>query len=339
MSDLRIALLGASFVGADRMMPMFGRNGVTVKALFDTDETRFPLWKEHDIELVSSGLDTVLGSDVDAVYVSSRNHQHAEQAIAAAEAGKHILLEKPMALTMADAQAIVGTARRHDVKLAVNHHLPGGPLHSTVRRLVAEGRIGTLYSARINHAVLLPENFREWRPSSVAGAGVPLDITVHDASVLNPLFGTDPLRVTALGVSQAPWNHHRTIDSVMTTIEYAAGDGVPKLAQTHDSFSVPFPGTSMEVHGEQGAIVVHDAMTPTTAGTVSVHHADGTVEDVPSEAGEDLYSINIRRFKEWVQDRGTPTATAEEGLKALAVALATERSMADGRTISIDELN
>lgn len=264
---------------------------------------RGPAREEH--------LDAVLGSGVDAVYISSRNHQHAEQAIAAAEAGKHILLEKPMALTMADARAVVSAARRHGVKLAVNHHLPGGPLHSTVRRLVAEGRIGILYSARINHAVLLPENFREWRPSAAPGASVPLDITVHDASVLNPLFGTEPLRVTALGSSQAPWNSHRTIDSVMTTIEYAAGDGVPKLAQTHDAFAVPFPGTSMEVHGEQGAIVVQDAMTPTTAGTVSVHYADGPVTDVPTGAGEDLYSINIRRFREFVEDRGTPTATAD----------------------------
>lgn len=86
----------------------------------------------------------------------------------------------------------------------------------------------------------------------------------------------------ALGVSQAPWNSHRTIDSVMTTIEYAAGDGAPMLAQTHDAFAVPFPGTSMEVHGEKGAIVVHDAMTPTTAGTVSLHYADGTTDDVPT---------------------------------------------------------
>lgn len=59
----------------------------------------------------------------------------------------------------------------------------------------------------------------------------------------------------------------------------------------------------------------------------------------PPGANEDLYSINIRRFKEFLEDRGAPTATAEEGLKALAFALATEKSMADGRTIAIDELN
>lgn len=113
-----------------------------------------------------------------------------------------------------------------------------------------------------------------------------------------------------------------------------AGKHIP----TYDAFGVPYPGTSMEVHGEDGAIVVHDAMTPTTAGSVCLH-ADGAVEDIPTGAGEDLYSINIRRFKEFIEERGTPTATAEEGLKAVAIALATERSIADGRTISLDELD
>lgn len=338
MAGLKIGLLGASFVAADRMMPEFSKNGVTVSALFDTDPDRFPLWARHHIELVTSDLESVLHSDIDAVYVSSRNDQHAVQAIAAAEAGKHVLLEKPMALTMSDARFIVATAEANRVKLAVNHHLPGGPLHSTARRLVAEGHIGALYSARINHAVLLPENVREWRPSTSPGAGVPLDITVHDASVLNPLFGI-PLRVTALGVSQAPWNSYRTTDSVMTTIEYEAGaSGVQKLAQTHDAFAVPYPGTSMEVHGEKGAIVIEDAMTPTTAGTVHLHHADGSVEQVPAGAGEDLYSINIRRFVEFIEGRGTPTATADEGLRALQVALAAEKSMAEGRTVTVEEV-
>lgn len=66
----------------------------------------------------------------------------------------------------------------------------------------------------------------------------------------------------------------------MATIEYAAGDGVSKLAQTHDAFAVRSREPAWRCMAK-GAIVVHDAMTPTTAGTVSVHHADGTVEDVP----------------------------------------------------------
>jgi 1,5-anhydro-D-fructose reductase (1,5-anhydro-D-mannitol-forming) len=339
MSDLKVGLLGASYVAASRMVPAFQANGIPTPALFDTDAQRFRHWRDSDLDLLTSDLDEFLASDIDAVYISSRNDQHVGQAIAAAKAGKHILLEKPMALTIADARAILVAAEQAGVQLAVNHHLPGSPLHATARQLVAEGRIGTLYSARINHAVLLPEGLRGWRLADVPGGGVVYDITVHDASVLNRLFGAVPRRVTALGVSQASWNQAGTRDSVMTILEYPAGDnGVPGLAQTHDSFAVPYPGTSMEIHGERGAIVIGDAMTQDTPGTVELHTADGT-EPIEVDCSDDLYDINVRAFAATIREEGRPTATGAEGLGALQVAIAVEESLRSGRAVDIDNLN
>src|SRR5215203_3536347 len=338
MSNLTFGLIGASNVAASRMVPAFQANGLIPKALFDTDKERFRYWREHDLDLVTTDLDELLDSDIDAVYISSRNHQHAPQAIAAAEAGKHVIVEKPMALTLADARSIVAAADRAGVVLAVNHHLPASPLHATARQLVADGRIGALYSARINHAVLLPENLRKWRLADVPGGGVVFDITVHDASVLNPLFGAPPMRVTALGVAQATWNQARTRDSVMTIIEYAAGDhGVPGLAQTHDAFTVRYPGTSMEIHGETGAIVIGDAMTQDTPGTVTLYTASG-VESVDIDVSDDLYQINVRAFAAAVRGEGRPTATGEDGLDALEVALAVEESLRSGGTVNLSDL-
>jgi 1,5-anhydro-D-fructose reductase (1,5-anhydro-D-mannitol-forming) len=186
--------------------------------------------------------------------------------------------------------------------------------------------------------VLLPENLREWRLADVPGGGIVFDITVHDASVLNPLFGAAPVRVSALGVSQAAWNQARTRDSVMTILEYAAGDhGAPGLAQTHDAFTVPYPGTSMEIHGETGAIVIGDAMTQDTPGTVEVHTASG-VEPIDIDVSDDLYNINVRAFAAAVRGDGRPTATGEDGFRALQVALAIEESLRSGRTVSLTEL-
>jgi 1,5-anhydro-D-fructose reductase (1,5-anhydro-D-mannitol-forming) len=220
----------------------------------------------------------------------------------------------------------------------VNHHLPGSPLHSTARQLVAEGRIGTLYSARINHAVLLPENLREWRLADVPGGGVVFDITVHDASVLNPLFGAAPVRATALGVSQAAWNKSHTRDSVMTVLEYIGGPGGSAgIAQTHDAFTVPYPGTSMEIHGETGAILIGDAMTQDTPGTVELHTAAG-VEYIDVDVSEDLYHTNVRAFAAAVRGEGRPTATGEDGLRALKVALAVEESLKTGKTVKLSDL-
>lgn len=338
MSNLKFGLIGASYVAASRMVPAFRANGITPKALFDTNKERFRFWREHDLDLLTTDLDELLGSDIDAVYISSRNDLHAPHAIAAAEAEKHIIVEKPMALTLADARAMVAAAHRAGVVLAVNHHLPGSPLHATARQLVADGRIGSLYSARINHAVLLPENLRGWRIADLPGGGVVFDITVHDASVLNPLFGAAPVRVTALGVAQATWNQARTRDSVMTILEYAAGDhGVPGLAQTHDAFTVRYPGTSMEIHGETGAIVIGDAMTQDTPGTVELYTAAG-VEPINVDVSDDLYHINVRAFAAAVRGYGRPTATGQDGLEALKVALAVEESLRSRRTVNLTEL-
>jgi 1,5-anhydro-D-fructose reductase (1,5-anhydro-D-mannitol-forming) len=338
MSNLKFGLIGASYVAASRMVPAFQANGIAPNALFDTDMERFQFWREHDLDLLTTDLDELLASDIDAVYISSRNDQHAPHAIAAVEAGKHIIVEKPIALTLADARSIVTAADRAGVVLAVNHHLPGSPLHATARQLVADGRIGALYSARINHAVLLPENLREWRLADVPGGGVVFDITVHDASVLNPLFAGRPVRATALGASQGTWNPARTRDSVMTILEYAAGDhGVPGLAQTHDAFTVPYPGTSMEIHGEKGAILIGDAMTQDTPGTVELHTAAG-VEPIDVDVSDDLYHINVRAFAAAVRGEDRPTATGQDGLNALEVALAVEESLRSGRTVNLTEL-
>ena len=89
MSNLKFGLIGASYVAASRMVPAFQANDITPKALFDTDQERFQFWRNHDLDLLTTDLDELLGSDVDAVYISSRNDQHAAHAVAAARAGKH----------------------------------------------------------------------------------------------------------------------------------------------------------------------------------------------------------------------------------------------------------
>jgi 1,5-anhydro-D-fructose reductase (1,5-anhydro-D-mannitol-forming) len=331
----RFGLIGASYVAASRVVPALRDAGIVPTSMYDTEPERFNHWQDQGLDLFTTDLEEFLASDIDAVYISSRNDQHAQHAIAAARAGKHILLEKPMALSADDALAVIEAAEAAGVLLAVNHHLPGSPLHVTARQLVAEGRIGKLLSARINHAVLLPEKLREWRVQETPGSGVVFDITVHDASVLNPLFGTEPVKVTALGVSQGSWNNADTRDSVMTTIEFAAAaDGLPGLAQTHDAFTVPFPGTSMEIHGETGAIVIGDAMTQDTPGTVSVHDADG-IHEVEVDCSIGLYDINVAAFLSALADTGRPTATGEDGFRALQVALAAEQSLTTGQTVTV----
>ena len=193
MPEITLGLVGASNMAMTWMLPALHATGIAVRGLYDDQPHRFRYWADSGVDGQTTNLDQLLGSDIDAVYISSRNDQHVTQTVAAAAAGKHVLVEKPMALDLAGAQTMIDAARRHGVVLAVNHHLVASPLHATARRLVQQGRIGNLVAARVNHAGLLPAHLRGWRMTRTPGAGVIMDLTVHDASAseatwLKPCF-------------------------------------------------------------------------------------------------------------------------------------------------------
>eukprot|EP01035_Chromulina_nebulosa_P005635 gene5635-biopygen4768 len=151
----------------------------------------------------TSSLETLLGdASIDAVYISTTNELHRDQAIAAARAGKHILCEKPLAMTLADAHAIVNAAKQAGVVLATNHHLRNASSHRAMRQAIVDGKIGRPLAARVFHAVYLPPHLQGWRLDRPdAGGGVILDITVHDADTLRFVLDDDP--VDAIAFSQA----------------------------------------------------------------------------------------------------------------------------------------
>ena len=336
-SPFTIGLVGASNIAMTRMLPAFAALGIGVRGLYDNEPRRFRYWADSCVEGQTTNLDQLLSGDIDAVYISTRNDQHLAEAVAVAKAGKHILVEKPMTLSIADAQTMIDAATHNGVVLAVNHHLVASPLHVNGRQLVADGRIGNLVGARINNAGTLPAHLRGWRLSNAPGAGVILDLTVHDASVLNPLFGTTPLEITAMAATQPAWNDTSAADSVMTLIRYGpSSSGADRLAFAHDSFTVAAPSSYLEILGDQGA-VIRDAMNQDTAGTVELHTSEGRAP-VDVDCGDDLYQILLRAFRAAIHGEGQPTVTGTEGLLALQVALAAEQSAAEGRTVEISKL-
>jgi len=123
--------------------------------------------------------------------------------LAAAVAGKHVLCEKPLALTLDDAVAMRDACAAAGVVMGTNHHLRNAATHRTMRRLLGEGAIGRPLAARVFHAVSLPADLRTWRVQRPdAGGGVPLDITVHDADALRFLLDDEVVEVGALTASQ-----------------------------------------------------------------------------------------------------------------------------------------
>ena len=203
-TPLRWALVGASDIAATRVLPAIravGGDAVVVRSGNAGHARAYA--DQHQIKDAVTDLAAALDrADVDAVYVSSVNQSHREQVVAAAAAGKHVLAEKPLALSVADAQAMVDACHAAGVVMATNHHLPASPVHRAIKQAVAAGRVGQVRAIRVHHAVQLPERLAGWRVQDPEGGGVVLDVTVHDAAShalawLGSVFGQ---RVVPVGV-------------------------------------------------------------------------------------------------------------------------------------------
>ncbi len=132
-----------------------------------TPATRRGYAQEHRIAASTTDLAEAVGrDDVDAVYVSSVNAAHRAQVEAAAAAGKHVLAEKPLALTLDDARAMVAACRAAGVVMATNHHLPASPVHRLAP--AAGGRRGDRPGAGRPRA---PRRPAATAPGRLAGAG------------------------------------------------------------------------------------------------------------------------------------------------------------------------
>lgn len=330
---MRWGLIGASNIAAQHMIGAMRAAGGTVAAVFSADAARGRAFAAaHEIPRAATTVDDLLGGagdEIDAVYISTTNEKHPAQARAAVGAGKHVLCEKPLALTVADARGMVRAADLAGVVFATNHHLRNAGSHLAIKRLLDDGRIGEVLSMRIFHAVQLPEPLRGWRiDSAAAGGGVILDIVVHDADTARFHLGEDPAQVAAMDAEGALGRGVE--DSVMSVWRMPSG----VLVQAHESFTHPHAGSGLEIHGTAGSIVARDVMTQRPVGAVELRTNAGA-EAVEFES-HNLYIRAVTHFMRAVAGDGEPAATGLDGVKSLAVAAAVKLAAVSGATVAVD---
>jgi 1,5-anhydro-D-fructose reductase (1,5-anhydro-D-mannitol-forming) len=328
-------LIGASTIARQYMVDAIrAQQGHDVVAVMSSSLDRAKTFAgEQKIPSAYDSLDAVLQDPaVDVVYISTTNELHAAQAIAAARAGKHVLCEKPLALTLDDALAMARTCKEAGVVLATNHHLRNAATHRKIRELILAGAIGRPLFARVFHAVYLPPNLQGWRlDRPEAGGGVILDITVHDVDTLRFLFGSEP--VEAMGMSQsASLAKHGLEDGAMAVLRFDNG----ALAQLHDAFTVKHAGHGIEIHGEAGSIVGRNVMSQRPVGDVLLRSEAGETPMPVNHEG--LYLRGVAAFCSALKGQGGPAATALDGIRSLAAALAVSESCRTGSLVRIPEI-
>jgi 1,5-anhydro-D-fructose reductase (1,5-anhydro-D-mannitol-forming) len=326
-------LIGASDIAKTRMIDAInGRPDSAVVAVMSSNDERARRYAaENGIPNAYSSVEALLGDPaVDVVYVSTTNERHKSAVLQAAKHRKHVLCEKPLALTIPDAREMVETCRQHNVVLGTNHHLRNAVTHRAIRRLIKEGTIGKPLAARVFHAVYLPPRLQGWRLEKPdAGGGVILDITVHDADTLHFALDDDAEEVVALsgqqGLAQAGLE-----DAVMGAIRFRSG----VLAQFHDAFTIKHTRTGFEVHGTDGSLIGEDVMTQEPRGSVYLQRGNRR-EEIDLGPHEDLYVHQVRHFNDAVSGKGAPFATAEDGIRSLAVATAVLEAARTGQRAAV----
>jgi predicted dehydrogenase len=222
VSVLRWGILSTADIALRKVIPgMLGAERCRVVAIASRDPDR------ATAVATALGIPTAHGSyealltdpKVDAVYIPLPNHLHAEWTIAAARAGKHVLCEKPLALSAADAERMIAACDDAGVRLMEAFMYRLHPSWVAVRELVAEGRIGRLTAVQSWFSYFNddPANIRNMND---AGGGALYDIGCYSVNLSRMLFGSEPVRVEG-AVLRDPGNGTDVLTSGL--LEFASG--------------------------------------------------------------------------------------------------------------------
>jgi 1,5-anhydro-D-fructose reductase (1,5-anhydro-D-mannitol-forming) len=327
VDGLRWGLVGASDIAATSIIPAIrAQPGSRVVAVHSRSQERGAAYaRRHGIERNHVTLDALLGDDeVDAVYVSTTNDRHRAETIAAVGAGRHVLCEKPLALTVRDARAMVDAASAAGVVLATNHGRRNDPAVRAARDLLRAGALGAPLGARTVTAVLLAEHLRSWRLRGGSGGGVALDLLVHDADTLRFVLDDDVVSVQASATSQgleagAGEAGDRAEDVIAGVLSMAGGPVASFLC----SYSTPHGAGALEVFGDQASLRAW--REPGRPSGLLLRTAAGE-QPVPLADSPPIGVTTITAFEAAVRGEGRLTATGEDGVASLGVALAARES-------------
>ena len=255
--------------------------------------------------------DLAADPDVQCVYVATPVHLHAEQTIAAAEAGKDVLCEKPMAMTTAECDRMIAACRAHGVRLGVAYYRHFYPVVLRVKAIIASGEIGQPVFAQMNAFEYFdppPDHPRAWLLNrAIAGGGPMMDFGCHRLEVLVHLFG--PVRRTAAVVANVVFDRD-VEDTAAVLLEFEHGP-CAAVAVTHAAHDRQ---DTLQVFGTRGSMQVDEL----NAGRLRIRAGDQErVESHPPAAN--LHRPLVDDFVDAVMMNREPAVTGDIGRAVSAI--------------------
>ena len=286
---------------------------------------------KHGASRAYATVEEVLGDDeVDAVYVATPVHAHAEQTIQAAEHGKHVLCEKPMAMNVEEAEQMVEACEANGVKLMVCYYQRFNRRHQKIKELLTAGEIGQVTAARVTFSGFAPDNPESWRQKpELSGGGNLMDCGSHCVDLLRYLVG-EVTRVSAL-VSTIAFDY--AVDDTATMLLEMDG-GAHAVVSSHWSTLIPDQQESsvLALYGTRGTIVSTPLRDKFSRGSLKL--LTGT-EQTEYHFEESTHAQLLDAFAASIERDEPVPITGQDGVAVSRVIAAAYQSSREGKAITI----
>jgi predicted dehydrogenase len=346
-------VIGCGGIAARRTIPEFKRmvSNAEIVSVMDVSPERAqevaerfqsPHWCQSEEELLAQPLD--------AVYIATPQNVHCRQVVQAAAAGKHILCEKPMAVSLAEVGEMEDACRRAGVKFMLGFCMRNNVYSKKARELVQAGDLGRVVMGRAQLTCWYPPIPDAWRQdASISHGGALIDMGTHCLDILEWIFGAKIVEVA--GFQDLLVQQYRTRIEDASTLVVRFDNGAHGVVDNYFNLPDAAAQNSLELHGTRGSILGHGTIGQDPTGSMfsilqpeetgynanQVRNVEVQREDYHLE-GIGLYGQMISNFSECILENREPPIGLADGRHSVAVTLAAYKAVQERRVVSLDEV-
>lgn len=320
----RVGIIGAGFMGSVHAAA-WHQLGAQVVGLHAPGSRRAAALAESVGAGVFEDLDDLLAV-VDTVDICTPTHVHLDQITAAAAAGCHVVSEKPLARSSAEATEAARLCQVAGVRLLVAHVVRFFPEYVTARQRVLAGDIGEVAVVRLDRLGYQPGGDLDWFRDVGKSGGVVFDLMIHDFDYARWLSG----EVETIYAKSVRTGHPDSADHVLAILQHESG----AVSHVQGSWALPPPTfrTAFDIAGSGGLITFDsEQQAPLRYSSSAAEVADVPAPESP--LAESPWTTQLRHFAEVLAGTAQPLITAEDAVAAVRIAEAAAESIATGAPV------
>ncbi|MBI2832747.1 MAG: Gfo/Idh/MocA family oxidoreductase [Chloroflexi bacterium] len=326
-------IVGTGWLASNYIAPALAKaTNTRLVAVYSRDKSRgADFAAKHGAERSYDSFDMLASDpDVKVVHLTSPNALHAEQTIRLAEAGKHVLCEKPMAITVADCERMVEACRKNKVKLGLGFQNRHHPAHIEARRLIQSGATGKIALASVQYSRSLNKSLSGWRAEpAMAGAGALVGMCIHCLDLLRFLLGQEVETVVAL--TDEKWTGLPLEETVLVILKFENGPFCHVVSGMH----IPRSYNDVVIYGTKSRITGSCTVGMPLQGKLLVLSDASTsgMEVATSEIGN--FIAEIEAFNRCIEEDREPNASGADGLEMVRLTNAILESSKQGKAVRL----